>query len=122
MRKFVLGLTLLLGSLSAGAQHVYQPGHNHGSYSYRGHVSTQHRGFHHGHHRGHHGWVVPALIGGAVVYAVTRPDPVIVQQPPVIVQQPPIIVQPNTVVIDGVAYTKQTMIINGVQQEVLVRN
>ena len=43
----------------------------------------------HGHeHRGHYsgwGWVAPALIGGAVVYAATRP-PVIVQQPPVVVQ------------------------------------
>ena len=45
---------------------------------------------HHGHHghRGYSGgwnWVVPAIIGGAVVYGATRPD-VIIQQPPVIVQ------------------------------------
>lgn len=54
-------------------------------------------GPHHGHGHGHshwrpaHGggwtWVVPAIIGGAVVYSATRPDPVVVQQP-VIVQQP----------------------------------
>jgi len=78
---------------------------------------------HHGHrHYGHrhwhsppaHHWVVPALIGGAVVYAATRPDPVIVQQPTVVLQ-------PNQVVIDGVIYTKQIMFINGVTQEVLVR-
>lgn len=80
-------------------------------------------GPHHGHrHHGHrhwhsppvHHWVVPALIGGAVVYAATRPDPVIIQQPSVVLQA-------NQVIIDGVVYTKQIIIINGVQQEVLVR-
>lgn len=77
---------------------------------------------HHGHRHHHrhwvappaHHWVVPALIGGAVVYAATRPDPVVVQQPTVVLQ-------PNQVVIDGVIYTKQIMVINGVTQEVLVR-
>jgi len=58
--------------------------------------------WHHGHHGGYRGgyyggggwgWVVPAVIGGAVVYGATRPDPVIVQQPPVIVQQQPVVVQ-----------------------------
>jgi len=82
--------------------------------------------YHHGHRVHHHRhwqappvhhWVVPALIGGAVVYAATRPDPVVVQQP-VIVQQP---LQSNQVVIDGIIYTKQIMIINGVQTEVLVK-
>jgi len=43
---------------------------------------------HHGYRGGYNwGWVAPAVIGGAVVYAATRP-PVIVQQPPVVVQQP----------------------------------
>jgi organic radical activating enzyme len=32
--------------------------------------------------------VAPAIIGGAVVYGMTRP-PVIVQQPPVVIQAPP---------------------------------
>ena len=36
------------------------------------------------------GWVAPALIGGAVVYAATRP-PVVVQQPPVVVANPPVV-------------------------------
>jgi hypothetical protein len=54
---------------------------------------AQHRHGHHGHgqwHRGYNGWswVVPAVIGGAVVYSVTRPDPIIIQQPPVVVQPP----------------------------------
>ena len=80
--------------------------------------------YHHGHkHHAHrhwhsppaHHWIVPALIGGAVVYAATRPDPVIIQQ------QPALVLQPNQVIIDGVIYTKQIMIVNGIQQEVLVR-
>ncbi len=76
-------------------------------------------GPHHGHH-GHHrhwnpnSWIIPALIGGAVVYATTRHDPVVIQQPTVVLQ-------PNQVMIDGVIYNKQIMIINGVQTEVLVR-
>jgi len=40
------------------------------------------------------GWVAPAVIGGAVVYSITRP-PVYVQQAPqpVVIQQQPVIVQ-----------------------------
>jgi hypothetical protein len=75
-----------------------------------------HRHFHHRHWHSppvHH-WVVPAIIGGAVVYAATRPDPVVIQQPSVVLQS-------NQVVIDGVIYTKQIMIINGLQTEVLVK-
>jgi hypothetical protein len=76
---------------------------------------------HHQHYRGGGwGWVAPAVIGGAVVYGITRPAPVVVQQP-VYIQQPPVVVQPQVVVIDGVEYTKQTMIVNGVAQEVLIR-
>ncbi len=82
---------------------------------------AQHHGhrWHHGHHHHRHwhsnyGWVVPAVIGGAVVYAATRPAPVVVQQPTVVLQ-------PNQVIIDGVVYTKQVMIINGVETEVLVK-
>jgi hypothetical protein len=73
---------------------------------------------HHQAYRGSWGWVAPAVIGGAVVYGLTRP--VIVQQP-VYVQQSPVLGQPQVVIIDGIEYTKQTMIINGVAQEVLVR-
>lgn len=78
----------------------------------------RHGGYHHGHHgHGGHGWgwVAPALIGGAVVYAATRPQ-VVVQQPPVVVQQPV-----DVVYIDGVAYRKQIMLVNGYYQEVLIR-
>jgi hypothetical protein len=61
------------------------------------------------------GWVAPAVIGGAVVYGLTRPAPVVIQQPPVYIQQPEI------VVIDGISYVKQYQIINGVTTEVLIR-
>jgi len=102
MRTKILASILLLLPLSATAQH--------------------HQGFrhfdHHQHYRGGWGWVAPAVIGGAVVYGLTRP--VIVQQP-VYVQQSPVLGQPQIVIIDGIEYTKQTMIINGVAQEVLVR-
>ena len=94
---------------------------------------AQHHGGYYGGHRYHGGgygwgWVAPALIGGAVVYAATRPPvvvqqpPVVVANPPVVVQQPPVMVQSNDVVyIDGIAYRKQVMLMNGVYQEVLVR-
>ena len=79
MKKIILTALLLIASASAMAQyHGPRHGHGHG----------------HGHwHRGHGGtwnWVVPAIIGGAVVYGATRPaeaSPVIVQQP-VIIQSP----------------------------------
>jgi hypothetical protein len=71
--------------------------------------------------RGDWNWVAPAIIGGAVVYGLTRPAPVVIQQP-VYIQQPVVVDQPvQVVIIDGVSYTKQVMIVNGVAQEVLVR-
>jgi len=94
--KRLVALILLTMSLSAMAQHRPYP--------------------HHGHSGAHGwGWVVPAVIGGTIVYAATRP-PVVVQQPPVVVQQPT-----DVVYIDGVAYRKQWVQINGYYQEVLVR-
>jgi hypothetical protein len=59
---------------------------------------TQHH--HHNHWRSHWrhnggvNWMVPAIIGGAVVYSTTRPEPVVVQQP-VVVQTSPVTVQQN---------------------------
>ena len=84
-------------------------------------ASAQHHGWRHGHH-GHHGgngwgWVVPAVIGGTVVYAATRPPVVVQQQQPIVVQQQPV----DVVYIDGIAYKKQIMVINGQYQEVLIR-
>ena len=95
--KKILTILLLTVSTATSAQY----GHHHG----------------HRHHHGHNnwGWVAPALIGGAAVYAITRP-PVVVQQPPVVVQQ-----STEIVYIDGVAYRKQLMLVNGSYQEVLIR-
>jgi hypothetical protein len=82
MKKLVAVLLLAAASTSAMAQH-YGHGirHNH------------HR--HHGHY-GHHNWMTPLIIGGVVGYALTRPAPVVVEQPPVYVHpQYPTVVQPQ---------------------------
>ena len=92
-------IALILVSLSVSAMAQY-PHHNHRHGGYGG---------------GGWGWVAPAVIGGAVVYAATRPQ-VVVQQPPVVVQQPT-----DVVYIDGIAYRKQLMLVNGAYQEVLIR-
>jgi hypothetical protein len=84
---------------------------------------------HHQHRQSNWGWVAPAVIGGAVVYGLTRSAPVIVQQPPTYIQQPPTYIQqpptyiqrPEIVVIDGVTYIKQYQIINGVLTEILTK-
>jgi hypothetical protein len=101
MKKVLAGLILAATALGANAQMI------------RGHgwVGPDH----YRHHGGGWNWVVPAVVGGAVVYAATRP-PVVVQQP-VIVQQQPV----DIVYIDGIAYKKQIMLINGQYQEVLMR-
>lgn len=74
MKKVVAILLLALSASTAMAQHY------HGN------------GIRHPHYRGHYyggGWVAPLIIGGAVGYALTRPAPVIVEQPPVYVQPQP---------------------------------
>ena len=38
-------------------------------------------------------WMIPTIIGGAVVYEVARQQPVIVQQPVVVQQQPNVVPQ-----------------------------
>jgi hypothetical protein len=72
MRAKILASILLLLPFSTMAQH--------------------HHGMRHFDHyqpyRGGWGWVAPAVIGGAVVYGLSRPAPVVVQQQPVYVQQP----------------------------------
>ena len=72
MKKLFITLTLACATLPALAQY-----HGHG---FR----------HHGHYRGpgYAGWVAPLIIGGAVGYALTRPEPVVIQQPVIIEQQP----------------------------------
>ena len=106
MKKVLIGLAIAATAFGANAQHTSNS-------MIRGHgwQGPQH---HHHHARGNN-WIIPALIGGAVVYAATRPEPVVVQQP-VIVQQPS-----DIVYINGFAYRKQIMVVNGQYQEVLVR-
>ena len=62
--KYLIALVLSAVALTASAQHRPYP--------------------HHRHHLGGHGWgwVVPAVIGGAVVYGMTRPNPA--PPPPVV--------------------------------------
>ena len=51
-------------------------------------TAMAHGPHYYGHHHNNWGWVAPAVISGAVVYAATRPvQPVVVQQPPVVIQQ-----------------------------------
>lgn len=71
-------------------------------------------------YRSYGGWVGPAIIGGAIGYELAR-QPVIIQQP-VIVQQPQqIINEQNVVIINGVVYHKQYIAVNGIMQEVLIK-
>ena len=104
MKRFIATLLILTSSV-AFAQHRNPYGYATGS--------PQHH--HHHHHGSDWRWVAPAIIGGAVVYAITRP--------PVVVQQPPVVTAPPTdiVYIDGVPYRKQWILVNGAYQEVLVR-
>ena len=112
MKKVLIGLAIAATAFGASAQHTSNS-------MIRGHGW---QGPQHHHHARGNGWIVPALIGGAVVYAATRPDPVIVQQPQIIVQQPVVIQQPSDIVyINGFAYRKQIMVVDGQYQEVLVR-
>jgi hypothetical protein len=80
MKKLFIALALACATLPVLAQH-----HGHG---------FRHHRPHHGYHSG--GWIAPLVIGGVVTYALTRPDPVVIQQPPVIIQPNPTVIQnPN---------------------------
>ena len=71
MKKLFIVLALACATLPALAQHH---GHRHHNHHYR--------------HPGYGGWVAPLIIGGAIGYTLTRPEPVIIQQPVIIEQQP----------------------------------
>jgi hypothetical protein len=95
MKSLLIGFALALGltATSASAQHRHHHRHWHP------HYPTWHH---------NHGWIAPALIGGGtVVYLATRPQQIIAAS--------------NIVVIDGVTYTRQIMLVNGIETEVLVR-
>ena len=109
--KQLIAALLIVASSVAFAQHRNPYGYATGTYPQR-----HHHYHHHHHHRDHDlRWLAPAIIGGVVAYAITRP--------PVVVQQPPVIMQPanDVVYIDGVPYRKQLVLIDGHYQEVLVR-
>lgn len=69
---------------------------------------------HHGHHgngyRYNYNWVAPAVIGGAVVYGLTRPY---YAPPPVYIQQPPVYIQQPTPAIPPYGYHYETLLDNG---------
>lgn len=73
MKKLFIALALACATLPALAQH-----HGHG---FR-HNHNYYRG------PGYGGWVAPLIIGGAISYTLTRPEPVIIQQPIYVDQQP----------------------------------
>jgi hypothetical protein len=104
MKKVLIGLAIAVTAFGASAQHTSNS-------MIRGHGW---QGPQHHHHARGNNWIIPALIGGAVVYAATRPQ-VIEQQ--VIIQQPLV----DVVYINGIAHRKQIMIVNGQYQEVFVR-
>ena len=70
-------LTVLLMTICVTAM-----AHGRGGYWARGHGGGWH-------------WMVPTIIGGAIVYEVARQQPVIVQQPVVVQPQQPVPVQPT---------------------------
>jgi hypothetical protein len=76
MKKLFITLALACVTLPALAQH-----HGHG-FRHHGHYN------HHYRHPGYGNWVAPLIIGGAIGYTLTRPEPVIIQQPVIIEQQP----------------------------------
>jgi hypothetical protein len=80
MKKILVSIALAAMALPAFAHHS---GPHHGGFH---HAPIRHH--HHRHWHPHYGWVAPVIIGGAVTYAITRPAPIIVQNPPVVVEQP----------------------------------
>ena len=71
MKKILVGTMLAITAITASAQH---------------HGYRHHHHHHHGYYGGNWNWVLPAVIGGAIIYGATRP--VQPAPPPVIIQQP----------------------------------
>ena len=95
LMKKIISLLLLTLCASAMAQHPGPGPYPDNRYGNRYEHRYQHRHGHQGYWaRGYGGgwvWMVPALIGGAIIYEAAR------QQPPVIVQQQPVLVTPQPV-------------------------
>jgi hypothetical protein len=94
MKQLIIGFALALGLTATGVSAQHRHHHRH----WTPHYPTWHH---------NHGWIAPAIIGGTVVYLATRPQQIITAS--------------NLIVIDGVTYTRQIMLVNGVETEVLVR-
>lgn len=112
LKSFLAVVALTFATSAIAGPHY----HRHNMSRHQPHWHHNHHNHHHWHHN--HGWVAPLIIGGALGYALTRPQ--IIEQP-VVVQQAPVVLQQNQVVIDGVVYNKQVMIVNGIEQEVFIR-
>jgi hypothetical protein len=69
MNKLLIALLIGLSSAAHADPYRHYGGHHHG-----------------GHYDGGYNWVAPLIVGGVVTYALTRPQPVVVQQP-IVVQQ-----------------------------------
>ena len=80
MKYFLIGLLTFLGLTYANT--TYANGYHHGH-----RIQQRHWHHHHPHHVHRPNWIAPAIIGGVVTYALTRPY--IVEQQPVVVQQIP---------------------------------
>ena len=95
LMKKIISLLLLTLCASAMAQHPGPGPYPDNRYGNRYEHRYQHRHGHQGYWaRGYGGgwvWMVPALIGGAIIYEAAR------QQPPVNVQQQPVLVTPQPV-------------------------
>jgi len=95
LMKKIISLLLLTLCASAMAQHPGPGPYPDNRYGNRYEHRYEHRHGHQGYWaRGYGGgwvWMVPALIGGAIIYEAAR------QQPPVIVQQQPVLVTPQPV-------------------------
>jgi len=63
------------------------------------------RGGHGGGHGGGGGWwIIPALIGGALIYDLTRPPPVYAQPAPVYMEPAPVYARPPNAAYSSVQY------------------
>jgi hypothetical protein len=75
MKKFIAILLLTLTAGTALAQHNH---HRH------------HFNHHRGHYYGGNNWAAPLIIGSTLGYVLTRPAPVVIEQPPVYIQPQPV--------------------------------
>jgi len=135
--SIVLALSLGTATAPALAQYYGNHWHHHGHHGHHGNSDAWK-------------WAAGAVLGAAVIQTLNRPNVVTVQQPyypttvypttvfPTTVfpapvyerSQPvytapvypaPVYAQPYSVFVDGVAYTRQNIYVNGQYQEVLVR-